>query len=208
MAKVREGTRAYDPRRNNVYYWEGEFFERLDKTRRHSVPRLVCWRTVFGDALVGAYREEMNDRRPIRWKEGTYERVARSASLRPVSEVTWRAAEADAERLLEESPAEIEEVLPVIPGELDADGRQRWLLSVQVAAARNTGAGSVRLYKESVALLDSEIPLEELRRQAPSEPARPTKVTSQPKAFADNLEYSRQRLVEDESRRRILLGES
>ena len=59
VAKVREGTRAYDPRREDPYYWDGEFVERVDKTRRHSVPRLICWRTVFGDALVDVYREEL-----------------------------------------------------------------------------------------------------------------------------------------------------
>jgi hypothetical protein len=57
-------------------------------------------------------------------------------------------------------------------------------------------------------LTDSDIPVEDLAREAPAERVRPAKVTSEPKAFADNLEYSRQRLVEDESRRRNLLGES
>jgi hypothetical protein len=208
VAKVREGTRAYDPRRNSPYYWDGDFVERIDKTRRHSVSRLVCWRTVFGAALVDAYREELTDQRSIRWKEETYERVARSASLNPVSAVTWRAAEAEAERMLEEFPAEIEEDRALISGELDADGRRRWLLSIQVAAARNPGAGSKRLFKASVVLTDSDIPVEDLAREAPAERVRPAKVTSEPKAFADNLEYSRQRLVEDESRRRNLLGES
>ncbi len=208
LAKVREGTRAHDPRREDPYYWGGEFMERVDKTRRHSVPRLICWRTVFGDALVDAYREELNDRRSIRWKAETYERVARYASMNPVSEVTWQAAEAEAARLLEESPAEVEEGRPLISGELDGDERERWQLSIDVAAARNPGAGSMRLFEESVTLMDSEIPLEDLLREAPAKPVRPAKVTSEPTTFTDRFEYSRQRLNEDESRRRILLGDS
>jgi hypothetical protein len=208
IAKVREGTRAYDPRREDPYYWDGEFKVRVDKTRRHSVPRLVCWRTVFGNALVNAYREELTDQRSIRWKEATYERMARSASLNPVSEVTWRAAEAEAARMLEEFPAEIEQGTTLITDDLEGDERDRWLLSIDVAAARNPGAGSKRLFEEAVDLADSGISLEELSREAPAEPVRPAKVTAAPKAFADNLEYSRQRLVEDESRRRNLLGES
>jgi hypothetical protein len=206
VAKVREGTRAHDPRRHDPYYWEGEFFDRTDKTRRHSVPRLVCWRTAFGDALVDAYRQELTDRRPIRWNEETYERVARCASLSPVSEASWQGAETDVARVLEESPSEIEEDQLLISGELDPEICQRWRLSIQVAAARNPGAGSLRLFKESVALTESDISLEELRREAPAEPVKRPNVTSEPKAFADNLEYSRQRLVEDESRRRNLLS--
>ena len=206
LAKVREGTRAHDPRRHEPFYWGGEFVERIDKTRRHSVPRLVCWRTVFGEALVNAYREELTDQRAIRWRRATYERVARSASLNPVSAVTWQVAEADAGRLLEVSHAEIEEGLPLISGELDADGRERWRLSIQVAAARDPGAGSMRLFEESVTLMDSAVSLEELRREAPAKPARPPKVTARPTAFADGLDYARQRLGEDESRRRTLLG--
>jgi hypothetical protein len=208
VAKVREGTRAYDPRRHDPYYWEGQFFERTDKTRRHSVPRLVCWRTAFGNALVDAYRQELTDRRPIRWKEETFERAARVASLSPVSVATWQAAEAEAARMLEQSPAEIEQGTTLITDDLEGDERDRWLLSIDVAAARNPGAGSKRLFEEAVDLADSGISLEELSREAPAEPIRPAKVTAAPKAFADNLEYSRQRLVEDESRRRILPGES
>jgi hypothetical protein len=206
IAKVREGTRAYDPRRNSPYYWGGQFFERTDKTRRHSVPRLVCWRTAFGDALVDAYRQELTDRRPIRWKEETFERAARVASLSPVSVATWQAAEAEAARMLEQSPAEIEQGTTLITDDLEGDERDRWLLSIDVAAARNPGAGSKRLFEEAVDLADSGISLEELSREAPAEPVRPAKVTAAPKAFADNLEYSRQRLVEDESRRRNLLS--
>ena len=207
IANVREGTRAYDRRREDPYYWDGEFKERIDKTRRHSVPRLVCWRTVFGDALVDAYREALTDRRSIRWKEETYERAARSASLNPVSEATWQAAEVEAARLLEESPAEIDECRTLISDELEGDELQRWVLSIDVAAARNPGAGSMRLFKEAVDLAESDIPLEELRRVAPAKPVRPAKVTAAPKAFADSLDYSRQRLVEEETRRRVLLGE-
>ena len=207
VARVREGTRAYDPRRQDPYYWGGEFVERIDKTRRHSVPRLVCWRTVFGDALVDAYREALTDRRSIRWKEETYERAARSASLNPVSGATWQAAEAEAARMLEESPAEVEEGRPLVSSELNGDERERWLLSIQVAAARNPGAGSMRLFNESVEVAESGISLEELRREAPAKPVRPAKVTAAPKAFADSLDYSRQRLVEEETRRRVLLGE-
>jgi hypothetical protein len=96
IAKVREGTRAHDPRLHEPIYWEGEFYVPIDKPRRHSVPRLVCWRTVFGNALVGAYREELNDRRSIRWREETYERVVRSASLSPVTEAAWQAAKSAA----------------------------------------------------------------------------------------------------------------
>ncbi|MBK5111900.1 MAG: hypothetical protein JJE10_11185, partial [Thermoleophilia bacterium] len=85
--------------------------------------------------------------------------------------------------------------------------RERWLLSIQVAAARNPGAGSMRLFNESVEVAESGISLEELRREAPAKPVRPAKVTAAPKAFADSLDYSRQRLVEEETRRRVLLGE-
>ena len=207
VAKVREGTRAYDPRREDPYHWDGQFKERVDKTRRHSVPRLICWRTVFGDALVDVYREELTDRRSIRWEEETYERAARVASLNPVSETTWWAAEEEAARLLEESPAEIEEGVTLVTDDLEGADRERWLLSIDVAAARNPGAGSKRLFNEAVDLADSGITLEELRREAPAKPVRPAKVTSEPKHFADSFEYSRQRLVDDEARRRELMGE-
>jgi hypothetical protein len=110
-------------------------------------------------------------------------------------------------RALEEFPAEIEEGRSLISGELDPDTRQRWLLSIQVATAQHPGAGSKRLFKESVALADSDIPVEDLAREAPPEPVRPPKFTSEPTAFADNLGQATQRHVEEERRRRILLGE-
>ena len=171
------------------------------------MPRLICWRTVFGDALVDFYREELNDRRSIRWTEVAYERAAWKASLNPVSGATWRAAEEEAARLLEESPAEVEEAVTLITNDLDGAERERWLLSIDVAAARNPGAGSKRLYEEAVDLAESGISLEELRREAPAKPVRPPKVTAAPKAFADSFEYARQRLVDDEARRRELIGE-
>jgi hypothetical protein len=207
MVKVTEGTRAYDPRREDPYYWDGQLKERLDKTRRHSVPRLICWRTVFGDALVDVYREELTGQRSIRWKEVAYERAAWKASLNPVSGATWRAAEEEAARLLEESPAEVEEGRTLVTNDLEGAERERWLLSIDVAAMRNPGAGSKRLFNEAVNLAESGISLEELRREAPAKPVRPAKVTATPTAFADSFEYARQRLVGDEARRRELTGE-
>ena len=128
-----------------------------------------------------------------------YERAAWKASLNPVSGATWRAAEEEAARLLEESPAEIERGVALITNELEGAERERWQLSIQVAATRNPGAGSKRLFEESVTLMDSGIPLEELRREAPAKRVRPAKVTAAPKAFADSFDYSRQRLVDDEA---------
>ena len=132
---------------------------------------------------------------------------ARFAALNPVSEATWRAAEAEAAHLLEKSPAEVEECTTLITYDLEGTERERWQLSVDVALARNPGAGSKRHFKAAVDLVESGITLAELRREAPEKPARPAKVTSLPKAFADSFDYSRQRHLEEETRRRILLGD-
>jgi hypothetical protein len=207
VAKVREGTRAHDPRRHDPYFWDGDFRERIDKKRRQAIPRLFCWRTVFGQGLVDAYREELTGRRRIRWKEETYDRLARLASLNPASAASWQTAEADVGRVLEPSPPEIEGVLPPFsdrssPGEL-----QRWDLSILVAASRNAGAGSKRLFDETLALMESEISLEELRREAPGKPVRPPKNTTSPKAFDDNFDRSNKRLIEEERGRRNLLSD-
>ena len=208
VAKVREGTRAYDPRREDPFYWEGEFVERLDKTRRHSVPRLICWRTVFGDALVDVYRRELTDQRVIRWTEEAYRRAERYASLRSVSEAEWQTAEVEAARLLVPSPAENKRVKMLVTDQLEGAELESWQLSIQVAAKRNPGAGSKRHSEAAAALFESGIPLEELRREAPAKPVRPANVTSPPRGFADSFEYAGQRLAEEQNRRRTLLGES
>lgn len=96
--RVRQPTRASDPRRQHPVYRDGAFWHRRERTRAHRVARVFVWVTPFGAGIRMAYANELMSGRPIRW-------------TRPKTEAARRYAAADwkdpvdqevAERLLEE----------------------------------------------------------------------------------------------------------
>ena len=203
IAKLREGVRAHDPRARQPIYRDGHFYVRNERTRRHFVDVLVCWRTDFGESLLNAYRSELTQQRPLRWRRDTYDLVVENARYTNTTSTAWKVAEDDISLVLGRTPEPIEGEVPYIPPGCGPKELDRWDLSVRAAVARLPRAGSARLLSEALEILESDLPTESLEHEASTRASKrnPGK-TAEMKALPSHLDYMTQRAVQTHNRNR------
>lgn len=167
--RIRESTRARDPRRAHPVYRDGAFWHRPDGTRAHIVSRVFVWVTPLGEGIRTVYARELASGSPIRWT------AEKCAAAERFAETDWKdpIEQENAERQLE---AQVNWVEPLQPAAAPLEARPpevvttqqstRWAAACRAARSSNPSLGSTALWTIAVDLYHSEVSDERLKKIA------------------------------------------
>lgn len=174
--RLRESTRARDPRRERPEFAHGRFWRNPDPTRRQLVNRVVVWATPLGAGIKLIYEHELTSGLPIRWTEEKL-RLARryEATHQCNPETAENAIDLVESRLIsedEERPGErFREVFP--DDQMTTEQKYRWRCAAHLAHRRNPKLGSSGLWSVATETYRSTESTEALAEAAGPLPGRP-----------------------------------
>jgi hypothetical protein len=164
-ARLKEGSRCRDRRRERPIYRRGQFWLPRDPTRRQILGRVAVWATPFGEAVRTIYSRELHNGLPIRWTAAKLVRAERLGDA--VHRDTWEheavmntmedgflaGADSDNPDLEETYPEDVE----------TPDDLARWWVATRAVARAHPRAGSAALWAKTCRVYRSDEPLETLK---------------------------------------------